>query len=65
MGRGAESFEGTIVGGHLVGFWPSWGSLPRGREVQRPVALVSFPPDDGVVDCLKGKGPVGFLDIGC
>ena len=42
MERGAESCEGTIVGGHLVGFWPSWDSLPRGHGVQKPLVLVSL-----------------------
>ena len=31
-----------IVGGHLVGFWPSWDSLPGGHEVQKPLVLVSL-----------------------
>ena len=65
MERGAESREGTIVGGHLGGFWPGWDSLPRGHEGQKLLVLwFPLPPDDGVVDGLKGKGSVGLLDIG-
>ena len=56
MERGAESFEGTIVGGHLVGFWPSQGSLPRGREGQRRVALVSLSTRRWSCRLLEGRG---------
>ena len=44
MERGAESCEGTIVGGHL------------GREVQRPVALVSLSTRRWSCRLLEGKG---------
>ena len=56
MGHGAQSFEGTIVEGHLGEFWPGLGSLPRVHGVQRHVALVSLSTRQWSCRLLEGKG---------
>ena len=37
---------------------------PRCPKSRGTWCWFSFPPDNGVVDCLKGQGTVWFLDIG-
>ena len=51
--------EGTLEGFGQVGT-----HCPGGMKGRSSGCWFPFPPDDGVVDGLKGKGLVGLLDIG-
>ena len=51
--------EGTLEGFGQVGT-----HCPGGTKGRSSWCWFPLPPDDGVVDGLKGKGSVGLLDIG-
>ena len=48
----------------LQGFGEVRTHCPRSPEGRSTWGWFAFPPDNGVVDGLKGQGPVWFLDVG-